>query len=278
MGQYNLRALSVTEILDRALRIYRAHFFVLLGITALMLIPEGILQFIGTYFWGNVQNLGNFLSVIFQNLASLALIVAVSNANLGRDFTIGSAYSKGTKKFWSLIGSNILIGMAIVLPAIVVGLCLAFIYPLGIIAILIFMPVVVFLFTRWSLNSSAIVLEALGARDGLYRSWELTKDFFWRVLGTSFLASLFALLITLLPAFFVGVAGDMLGISEQALTLTGVVVEQLGLVLVLPFTVAVKVLIYYDLRIRKEGFDLMLRAQEMPKLEGEDNSSFPTQP
>jgi hypothetical protein len=70
----------------------------------------------------------------------------------------------------------------------------------------------------------------------------------------------------------------MLGISEQALTLTGVVVEQLGLVLVLPFTVAVKVLIYYDLRIRKEGFDLMLRAQEMPKLEGEDNSSFPTQP
>jgi hypothetical protein len=278
MGQYNLRALSVTEILDRALRIYRAHFFVLLGITALMLIPEGILQFIGTYFWGNVQNLGNFLSVIFQNLASLALIVAVSNANLGRDFTIRLAYTKGTKKFWPLIVSNIMIGLVIFLPIIIVILFLAFAYPLGVILLLALLAALVFLSIRWSLSASTIVLEDIGALDSLYRSWELTQGFFWRVFGTSFLATLLALLLTMLPDFFVDVVGDMLGMSEQVLTLTSVVVGRLGLVLALPFTMAVRVLIYYDLRIRKEGFDLMLRMQEMHTLGGEDNSPIHSQP
>jgi len=42
-----------------------------------------------------------------------------------------------------------------------------------------------------------------------------------------------------------------------------VVMEQIALIFALPFTIAVQVLIYYDLRIRDEGFDLELRTEEM---------------
>ena len=263
MEQQNLRTLTVGEILDRAFRIYRAKFFPLLGIVALMLIPEGILQFIATLYLGNAQNLSNILNSIFQNLAMLALIVAISNANLGREFTIGSAYSEGTARFWSLFGSNFVIGLAIAAPLFVVGACLATAGGFGFLIIIPFLPLVVFLFTRWSLNAPAIVLEKAGAVDSLYRSWNLTRDFFWRVLGTSFLASLLSLLLTLLPYLFVNfILLEMMGLSSQMVDLTSVVVQQIALVIVLPFTVAVKVLIYYDLRIRKEGFDLMLRAEE----------------
>lgn len=262
MEQPNLRALTVSEILDRAIRIYRARFFPLLGIVAAMLIPQGILRLIATYYLDDIRIVDNLLNLIFQNLAMLALIVAISNANLQREFTIRSVYSEGTQRFWPLIGSNILMGLAFVLPAIVIGLCLAVVMPLGAIGLIVFLPVVVFLFTRWSLNSSAIVLEKAGAIDGLKRSWELTKDFFWKVLGTSFLGGLLSLLITILPYFFVSAILEMTGLSYQVIEFISVVVEQTSVVFVLPFTVAVNVLIYYDLRIRKEGFDLMLRAED----------------
>jgi len=125
------------------------------------------------------------------------------------------------------------------------------------------LPFAIFVSTRWSLTTSVIVLEKIGAMDGLTRSWELTKDFFWRVLGTSFLASLLSLLLTLLPDYFASTILGMAGASFQIKTLVSIVVEQISVAIVLPFTVAVQVLIYYDLRIRKEGFDLMLRASDV---------------
>ena len=265
MEHPTLRALTVGEILDRAFRIYRTRFIPFMGVVALMLIPESILRFIIVLVWEDNQAVNNILTGIFQNLAMLALIVAISQANLGRECTINAAYGLGSKKFWSVIGSNLLVGLAIGIPAIVVGLCMALVVPLGVLGILLYLPVVVFLSTRWSLNSSVIVLENVGAIEGLYRSWELTKDHFWRVLGTSFAASLFSLLLTILPYYFVNfLLLDMLGFSTKVVELLGLVVEQVSVALVLPFTVAVKVLIYYDLRIRKEGFDLALRAEEQP--------------
>jgi len=262
MEQPNLRALTVSEILDRALRIYRAKFFPFLGVVAVMLVPQGILKLVATYYLNDIRIADSFFRIIFQNLAMLALIVAISNANLQREFTINAVYSTGIKRFWPMMESIFLKAMAIVLPGVVVGVCLALVAPLGFFVILLYLPFAIFVSTRWSLSSSVIVLENAGAMGGLTRSWELTKDFFWRVLGTSFLASLLSLLLTLLPNYFSSTILGMVGASFQITALVSVVVEQISVVIVLPFTVAVQVLIYYDLRIRKEGFDLMLRASE----------------
>jgi hypothetical protein len=262
MEQPNLRPLTVSEILDKAFRLYRAKFFPLVGIVALMLIPQGILRLIATYYLNDMRILDGILNAIFQNLAMLALIVAFSKENLQKEFTIKSAYAEGVNWFWSVIESNLLLGLAIALPLVVAGLAL--VVPVGyIVGLVLFLPLVIFLSTRWSLNSPVIVLEKVGAVKGLERSWEVTKDAFWRVLGTSFFASLLSLLLTVLPYFLVNAILKMLGYSSQTIELVSIVVEQISLVIALPFVVGVKVLIYYDLRIRKEGFDLMLRANEM---------------
>ena len=261
MEQTTLRALTVSEVLDRAFRIYRAKFIPLLGIVAATMIPQGILLFISTLYLSDTRIVENLTNLIFQNLATVALIAAISNANLGKTFTIGSAYSEGTKRFWSVIGANFLIGLAVIAPTIAIGLCLV-VVPVGIWGILLVIPVAVFLSTRWSLSSSVIVLENGRAAIGLQRSWDLTKGFFWRVFGTSFLAGLLAILLMVLPVFILNYSLGLLGASSKVIELIGVVVQQLAQILILPFTVAVQVLIYYDLRIRKEGFDLILRAEE----------------
>lgn len=268
MEQSTLRALEVSEVLDRALRIYRAKFIPLLGTVAAMMIPQGILLFIATLYWNDTRIVENLTNEIFQNLAMVALIVAISNANLGKDFTIRSAYSEGTKHILSVIGASFLIGLAIAAPMILFGICVVATVPGAIWVIFLFIPPAMFLSTRWSVTSSAIVLENNGSSAGLRRSWDLTADFFWRVFGTSFLAQLLAILLMVLPVFFMNYILGTLGLSFKVIELVGVVVQQLGQILILPFSIAVQVLIYYDLRIRKEGFDLMLRTEEQQTIAG----------
>ncbi len=264
----NLRALSVGEILDVALRMYRVKFFRFLGIAAIALIPEGIIEALlfSVFPGSDISRLQNSLTNFFTGIATMALIVAVSSVYLGGDFTIRSAYSKGLKRFWSIVGANFLMGMVIALPVIFLMFCLLAMASMPsselllVGVILLIVPIAVFLFTRWSLSSEAIILEDIGASAGISRTWNLTRDYFWRVLGTSFAAGLFSTLLTVLPFLFVDYVLGFTGLDFRIVQLIDLVVQQLALVLVLPFTVTVKVLIYYDLRIRKEGFDLMLRA------------------
>jgi hypothetical protein len=268
MEQITLRALTVSEVLDKAFRIYRAKFVSLLGVVAVVMIPQGILLLISTLYLTDTRWVENITNLVFQNMATVALVAAISNTNLGKDFTIGSAYSEGVKHFWSVLGAGLLIGIVVAVPVMIFTFCMIAVPVGGIFGLLLLAPVVIFLTTRWSLSSSVIVLENGRAAAGLQRSWELTKDFFWRVLGTSFLAGLLAILLMVLPVFFMNYILGTLGLSFKVIELVGVVVQQLSQILILPFSIAVQVLIYYDLRIRKEGFDLMLRTEEQQTIAG----------
>jgi len=264
LGKYHLRALAVSEILDTALRIYRTKFVVLAGIAALAMIPEGILELvlILSFPGEDSQRLQNSLTSFFSNIATLALIVAISKAYLGDDFSIRSSYSQGLKRFWSVVWADFLIGLAIVGPATLFACLLLAVPPLGILALLVLLPVIVFLSTRWSLSSQAIILENIGGADGLRRAWTLTKGYFWRVLGTSVAAGLLSFLLTIVPSLFVNFGFSFTELPSEVVQIIDLAVQQLGLIIILPFTVAVQVLIYYDLCIRKEGFDLMMRTEE----------------
>jgi len=264
LGKHRLRALTVSEILDTALRIYRTHFAVLAGITALMMIPEGLLELGLTLAFSSteVERLNSSLTTLFTGFAALALIVAISSAYLGDEFAIRSSYSKGFKRFWSVVGANFLKGLAIGIPIMAFACLIIALPPLGIFVLLAMIPVVIYLTTRWSLSSQAIVLENIDGSAGLRRSWEMTRDYFWRVMGTSFAASLLSYMLTIVPSLFIDSALSFTSMPYELVQVIDLVVQQVGLILVLPFTVAVQVLIYYDLRIRKEGFDLQVRAEE----------------
>jgi tetratricopeptide (TPR) repeat protein len=122
---------------------------------------------------------------------------------------------------------------------------------------------------RFVLAPQAVMLERLPAFAGLARSWRLTSGRFWRVLivaaATSAIA---ALLIGLPPALarlllaltgWGGATGALMGGASLA--------SQVLEALALPFQVAVFTVVYYDTRIRKEGYDLELLARRASNAE-----------
>src|SRR5437899_2178919 len=111
-----------------------------------------------------------------------------------------------------------------------------------------------------SVAVQAAVLEPLpGGTDGLGRSWALTKGFRWRAFG------LYVVVIVLLSLFLIGF-GVIAGLAAALLPVLFVpALIGVGLIFLFfyPFTSCVFTLFYYDLRVRKEAFDLELLSQHL---------------
>ncbi len=111
---------------------------------------------------------------------------------------------------------------------------------------------VIFLVVRWSLMVQVVVLEDAPPVYALRRSWALVRGHFWRTLAILLLGSLPISLLSngdLAAEFFSLVpTGD-----GRVGTLAGARLISLGLrLLILPWTLTLLTLFYYDLRLRHE--------------------------
>ena len=104
----------------------------------------------------------------------------------------------------------------------------------------------------------AIVTENLGPIQGLRRSWRLASRRFWPTMG-----------IALLAGFMVSLLGNMVGFVPNVLALVvglhwGWILLAVGssitALLTTPLVAIVATLLYFDARIRTEGFDLQVIA------------------
>ena len=124
---------------------------------------------------------------------------------------------------------------------------------IGVGMILLIVPGVL-LYARLSVAQTAVVLEDAGPLAALRRSWELTRAARLRVLGVSLVLLTLSVALTWSVSIGVGwVAPDRLPVLER---LAGTVASAL----VMPLTSAVTMVLYYDLRIRSEGYDIALLA------------------
>lgn len=227
--------------------------------------------------------------LIVQNLITGALANAISRAYLGQPITILGAYGFGLRRFVSLIGASLLlflmgvgivvifsgcsIGAAVVISRSIpsdaslgMALLFSFLVVIGVFVVLI--PVVLFFFIRFILVTQAIVLEGQGAVAGLRRSWRLIGSSFWRALGIFILVIILSILMSALPSglalFFLGMAsGGAISDSELIRNqVLGTLMSQIGLIISLPLLFSIYTLLYYDLRVRKEGYDLEMLAEQ----------------
>lgn len=123
------------------------------------------------------------------------------------------------------------------------------------------------------------VEDNLGVTNAIGRSWDLSKGFAWRILGiflVAFLISLPLYVIAALPFIlsalrFVSEASSWAsGTPSPTILLNILTTFGTSLLLLfamniflLPFWQALKAVVYYDLRIRKEGLDLQLRDSQI---------------
>jgi hypothetical protein len=102
------------------------------------------------------------------------------------------------------------------------------------------------------------MVEGVGAIRGIRRSWSLTTRRFWHVAGVYIAARLLTALLVIIPAISVAYFIPMTGGAPDApgIAALELVLGQVGVLIVLPFHYLVPVVLYYDLRIRNEGYDL----------------------
>lgn len=296
-----LRPMSTSQVLDRTFHIYRNHFVLLAGIGALvpaaLLImqlsfiplgfpppanshqpPEGFIVLLLGYFACSA-----FIYVIGNALAAGATVYGVSKLHLGQSVTIGQAYKQVLSRFWSILGTILLISL-IVFGSVFVGeiiaillvlfsagsriifsgnvgasgaVIIAFLWGFSIFAAGLVMGV--FFYCKFALAVPACLLEHLPVGAALSRSWRLTKNSFWRI----FLLYLLTWILSVVLALVLEVPGQIYtAMVHNKAVLLGVVLQELGGfiagVVANPIATIAIALIYYDQRVRKEAFDLQL--------------------
>jgi len=250
----SLRPLSVGEILDVSFTLYRRHFGVLATVA---LVCSGLPVLMSIYIEAAGGMLNNLpltlvyylIFMVLSAIATAATVFVVSESYLGRPLGAGEALSRSTPLLGRIIVCSILL-------ALVVGLGFVF----------LFIPGVV-LACGLALAFPALVLEPTTTASGaLGRSWALTRGSRLRMFGLLLtllillyipLVSLLGLAAVVLPAQDLARSGSSAG-GLVAVALAGVV--QL---LIYPLFYCVLTVAYYDLRVRKEGFDLEVLASTL---------------
>jgi hypothetical protein len=223
------------------------------------------------------------LTTVLQAVAVLVLngmlIVSVSRAVLGRTIGFAELWRTCRRRILPLVGLSLVITLGTALVGAVVltpGVLLVWlagsdvVTGIGVVALLIgvlaWLAGGVFLWVKWSMATPAMLLEGLGIRASLGRSFRLTRRSFWRTFGILALTTVVVyVVVTAVAVPFsaigqgvgvaVGESGD-LGIAlAQTISTIGSIV---GSVVAYPFLASVTALLYVDLRMRREGLDVEL--------------------
>jgi len=263
----DLRPMEMGEILDGALTIYRRHFglFVRLGVAALFVpvLLTVYIQFSG----GQQAHVALwFLTTVIQYFATLLLtagaIRVISDSYLGREPQLSEALALGFAKMGPLFVVGFAKGLIMVLIGGGVGLVVFILVSAqaGAVTGLLMVAAVIggFWFLIWvacgyAVTTQSVVLEALpGVFEAFGRSWNLTSGFRRKIFNIAFVAGLIVYVPT---AAVAGVGAAMAVESPITQQVFQVFAAVLPMVLT-PILSCVYTLMYYDLRVRREGFDL----------------------
>jgi hypothetical protein len=117
------------------------------------------------------------------------------------------------------------------------------------------------LFALYTAVTPAMMIEGLGPIEGMRRSWRLLKPRMWAVLGISILARLIAAFLGNVLGALPTVMATLLGGSFAWLFVAlGSILSSL---VSAPIVAIVATLLYFDGRIRTEGFDLQMMARSL---------------
>lgn len=310
--------LGLGDLLDRAFRLYRAHFWPLLGIAALVLVPvalvDGLLtgsamvDFVSSDAWLSAESpddidlmvrtfgvLGTLMvtTVVYAiatGFASLALTAHNVAALQQQTIRIGEGLRIALRRFWTYLGMSVLRGLAtlaaillVILPILCILVAwlaaidttggdstlaalgfLALTLIMYAMAFVIYLVPTVYLSARWIVAVPGIVESSWGAVAALRGSWRLTRGNVWRCVGYLVLLGLLNAVIANVPGLLIN---QIVGIAMPDNLMLAAVLSQIAsslfAILWLPLSVAATVLLYYDLRVRNESYDLALRIAQM---------------
>jgi hypothetical protein len=292
---YALRPLSLGEILDRSFAIYRANFWLFAGIavlsSAVQLIANAVLLLIYKGYIPNPraqpnpfhisfggQQVGSIIAALLFFLAAAvtqaATVWALSEVYLGRRTTIGASTRAVVGRWLRFLGialwqawSVLWLPLLLIIPAALLmrraqfGMAGAF---AG--GALIFLGVTgglafgIIAFLRNSLAVQAAVVEDLKVRKAMRRSKVLAAGAKGRIFVVYLIA--WCLLVVAgiieMPAAMIIGLGALKGERHALLQMVILFVNFIAHSAVTPVLMIGLSLVYFDQRVRQDGFDLLL--------------------
>jgi glycerophosphoryl diester phosphodiesterase family protein len=308
-GGVPLRPLSLGDIFSGAVNAARRNPAAVFGLTAILMTISAVITSVAEAAFRTSANstlttgpggqisstqLGNFfaglvpvllltvvLAFVVENVLSGLLTAVIGRGVLGRKVRIGEAWALG--RIGSVLAAAFLlvvIGLVIAAPVFLVSVVLALAgVPVGgVVAVAVLggiatVVVEIMVQVRLCITIPAVVLERIGPLSAVRRSWQLTRGSFWRLFGinllTGLIASIAAGVLEIPFSIGAGVAGSSRG------TIVALIIGAIGSIVsatvVRPFSAGVTVLLYLDMRMRREGLDLALRnAAQGQQLTGEE--------
>jgi len=267
--------MTIADILDLTFKLIKANWKALGIVTLAFAVPVAVLEATSVALFGtagdpfaDLRNPGRgtdngpngfelagalgavglvYVTSIF--VAPLKGIIArlVASSYLGRQMTASEAFAGTRKMFLPMIGAGIVIGFAKFGGLILI--CLIFItYPLFAVAFSAVLPI--------------LAVEEASLGDALRRSWALMKPRFW----TYMLTLVIGFVVGEFAGFVVGIIPSIAGLVFAWFDLGALrwvadfLASASSNLISIPISAIVATLIYFDARVRYEGFDIQMMA------------------
>jgi hypothetical protein len=293
-GGIPLRPLDLGDIYSGAVTSARRNPVATFGLAAILVTISGVLSALvriaaQPHNDGWLELFAFLVSLLAQFTLTGMLTTVIGHGVLGRKIGLGEAWS--TARIGSVIGAALLlllIGIGIFVPVIVIVIALAVAHAdglavaVGILGGIGTLVAYIFIGVRLCVTMPSVVLERLGPGAAIGRSWLLTRGSFWRLFGIKLLTYIIIIIAIFIIEFPFGLAGGGLavygGITPEkiaAVSTAVIILSALGGIvastIMYPMKCGVTVLLYMDLRMRREGLDLALQnAAQGHQLTGEE--------
>lgn len=284
-----LQPMELGGILDNALSLYRNHFHLFLAVISIYVVWIGLQEAVVVWLLEkyNTPNFDNLITDIDDLLDSLVymscvgvLVVASSEIYLGRQVTFQIALQRFCSRFPTYLGSSLLL----LIPYTILTLNsinLPGMSTLWVLLLLLALPFLCVFYISWVFYGPVVLFEGYTVVEALGRSRTLVQGTWMRVCRITFAILLFEIAVYYILANSLGVVFALLGIVQD-----GSLMETIGDLLSLkyedmrptslnslimyivylgaealtfPIYAIGITLFYYDLRIRKERFDVEIQ-------------------
>jgi hypothetical protein len=261
-----LRPLEIGDLLDETFRMYRRHFLLFAGLSVILSIPSAALSSFSYYalFSGLLQagtatadqallQAGTLVLYLVGALIAIALVpffygavtYAACESALGRPVTPAGVLSGVLRRYFPLLGYWLLIGLMLV------AFCL--------------IPLWIWIWVGWAVVMPVMFIEKLGLGAAMGRSWRLVQGRWWRTFFTLLLMFIIWFVARTALRAFIVLAQSLLQLVIPTVAALWIAAASSVIVgsLVNPLLQIAIVLIYLDLRVRREALDLFQLAQRV---------------
>jgi len=285
--EHNFEPMTTGMVLDRSFRLYLDNFALMVGLSAILNVPLLFISFMLSASRIDVTKLNGatvvaiLIGVILFLLTLIivapmiggATALAVSDIYLGKSATAGAVLSAAWRKVWTLLKTQIIVGLILFGLMLAAGMVLGavagimtlisvpavlvlFVFGMGMLVCLVG---IVILFLSYALIAPIVMIEGSDrGREIRNRSWRLVEGNRLKV----FLIFLILVVIQVLVQGGVAVVSAItFGLGNASITAS--VLDGIISILLTPLSAIAITLLYYDFRIRKEGFDLEMLSQSI---------------